>query len=277
MSLKMMYDEVADGYATESNRFGSISKSHECAIQQISKIYLDKNSSLKMLDLGVGDGAFLQKLHLLFPNTSFTGMDISAGMLKLAKTSLPQMTTIEASASVANQVLPHASQSLVLAHFINAYIPIDTLLSQVHSLLESEGYFSFITTTYDAFPNGHKKLKEYIAKNSLFSKILRYFYRNGVKNTTVAKNQKELIQKLKKHQFEIVDHQRLNISLSFNNIDELRSFAVEGGWFLNALDKTFIPQKFAIKMARPIINHNLAFPYEDIHCIDVVLARKCPS
>jgi len=274
MSLKMMYDEVADEYATKSNRFGSISKSHECAIQQISEVSSNRKSSQKILDLGVGDGAFLQKLSPLFPEATFTGMDISAGMLKLAKLSLPEMTTIEASASLANQFVPHASQNLILAHFINAYIPIDTLLSQVNSLLQSEGFFSFITTTYDAFPNGQKKLKKYIARNSLFGKIIGYFYRNGVKNTTVSKNQKELIKKLKKHQFEIINHQRLGIPLSFNNIDELKSFAIDGGWFLNALDKTIIPQKFATKITRAIINNNLTFPYEDVQFIDVVLAKK---
>ena len=61
------------------------------------------------------------------PLAEFTGIDVSKDMLKRAHESLP-LTTIETSATEASHYLPHHNQDLVLAHFINAYIPINTML-----------------------------------------------------------------------------------------------------------------------------------------------------
>lgn len=86
MSLKAMYNNAASSYQT-ANRFGSISVSHECAIRQILKAQLGHKPHYKILDFGVGDGAFLQQLQGYLPDSSFTGIDISSEMLKHAKNS----------------------------------------------------------------------------------------------------------------------------------------------------------------------------------------------
>ena len=113
----------------------------------------------KILDLGVGDGAFLQKLHHLMPNADFTGIDVSSEMLKRASEALP-LKTIEASAAEAGRFLPPHSQDLVLAHFINAYIPINVLFDEAKLLTRANGHFSMITTTYDSFPVAQQQLAE---------------------------------------------------------------------------------------------------------------------
>src|SRR5437879_5285976 len=99
MSLTAMYNNIASHYAM-ANRFGSISISHECAINQIIKAHLGDIPHYKVLDLGVGDGAFLQKLREFIPESTFTGIDVSSEMLKYAKATLP-LTTIETSATEA--------------------------------------------------------------------------------------------------------------------------------------------------------------------------------
>lgn len=63
MSLKAMYNEIAENYAT-ANRFGAISKSHQVAIEQMQKFYLGMKPHYKVLDLGVGDGAFLKNYNM---------------------------------------------------------------------------------------------------------------------------------------------------------------------------------------------------------------------
>ena len=272
MSLTAMYNNIADHYAT-ANRFGSISVSHECAINQIIKAHLGFKPHYKVLDLGVGDGAFLHKLQSHIPDSSFTGIDISAEMLKHAKASLP-LTAIETSATEASHFLPHHSQDLVLAHFINAYIPIEKLFNQAKLLTKANGHFSIITTTYDSFPNAQRQLAEFVSQESVLSRIVGHYYKAIVKNTTVAAGEDELMNAFTQHQFEVIDHQRLSIPITLNNINELALFGIEGTWFLNSLSIRMLPRNFLIQRLKRLFSKIFTFPYKDTHVIDVVLARK---
>lgn len=272
MSLTAMYNNIASHYAT-ANRFGSISVSHECAIHQIINAHLGDKPHYKVLDFGVGDGTFLHKLHAHLPQSILTGIDVSAEMLKHARAAVP-LTTIEASATEASQFLPHHSQDLVLAHFINAYIPIDKLFNQAKLLTRANGYFSLITTTYDSFPNAQRQLAEFVSQESVLSRIVGHYYKAIVKNTTVAAGEDELMNAFTQNQFEIVDHQRLSIPITLNNIDELALFGIEGTWFLNSLSIRMLPKNFLLQRLKRLFSKIFEFPYKDTHVIDVVLAKK---
>lgn len=272
MSLKAMYNEIADRYET-ADKFGSISDSHRVAIAQINQEHLGIRPGYKVLDFGVGDGAFLKKLHQQMPSAVFTGIDISPEMLARARKALP-LTTIEASAAQAGQFLPHHSQDLVLAHFINAYIPVTTLFNEAALLTRANGHFSIITTTYESFPVAQEHLAKFIAKDKLISKMVGHFYKTMVKNTTVASGYDELMCAFKKHKFEVVQHQRLRIPITLNNIDELAEFGIEGTWFLNSLSLRMLPKSFLIKRLKRLFGKIFTFPYHDTHVIDVVLAKK---
>lgn len=272
MTLKAMYNNIAERYDT-ANQFGSISESHQCAILQMQRAHLGTKPHSKVLDLGVGDGAFLKKLREQMPLAEFTGIDVSQEMLKRAAAALP-LTTIEASATEASQYLPHHSQDLVLAHFINAYIPINTLFNEAHTLTRANGHFSIITTTYESFPLAQKHLADFIAEDTLLSSIVGHYYKAIVKNTTVAAGKEELLNAFKEHQFEVLEHQRLHIPIVLNNIDELALFGIEGTWFLNTLSIRMLPKNFLIQRLKRLFSKIFTFPYEDVHIIDVVLAKK---
>ncbi len=272
MSLKAMYNNIADHY-TVANRFGSISESRDCAIAQIQKAHLGQNSDYKVLDLGVGNGTFLQKLRQDLPLAEFTGIDISKDMLRRAREALP-LTTIEASATEASRYLPHYSQDLVLAHFINAYIPINTLFNEATLLTRPRGHFSIITTTYDSFPVAQQLLAQFISQETLLSSIVGHYYKAIVKNTTVAASEEELLQAFADQEFHVVEHQRLHIPITLNNIDELALFGIEGTWFLNTLSIRMLPKNFLIQRLKRLFSKIFTFPYQDTHIIDVVLARK---
>jgi len=272
MSLKAMYDQIADNYAT-ANRFGAISESHFVAIEQIKKLHLERRPHFKILDLGVGDGAFLKKLHEAMPCAELTGIDVSSEMLKLAREQL-KVNTIETSAADASKFLPPHSQDLVLAHFINAYIPINVLFNEARMLTRANGYFSMITTTYDSFPVAQQQLAEFIAQDSILSSVVGHYYKSIVKNTTVAANQEELMLAFKQHQFDVVAHQRIEIPITLNNIDELALFGIEGTWFLNSLSIRMLPKYFLIERLKRLFSRIFTFPYHDTHIIDVLLAKK---
>lgn len=268
-----MYDKIANNYNT-ADLFGSISESHRTAISQInaSHIGVDK-PHYKVLDLGVGQGTFLNKLQKHLPQAEFTGIDVSSNMLKHAKQNL-SLTTIEASATEADKFLPLHSQDLVLAHFINAYIPIDVLFHQAKMLSRATGHFSIITTTYDSFPIAQKQLAHFIAEDSLVSSVVGHFYKTIVKNTTVAANLEELLSAFEKHQFKPLIHERIVIPITLNNIDELTQFGIEGTWFLNTLSIRMLPKPFLIERLKRVFSKIFTFPYHDTHVIDVILAKK---
>ncbi len=191
MAVKAMYNTLAAHYAS-ADYFGSISESHRCAIEQIHRAPIHEHAHVNILDFGVGDGSFLSQIYKKMPRYQFTGIDISEEMLKRARQALP-LVTIEASASEASQFIPPASQDLVLAHFINAYIPIHILFNQAQRLTRPQGLFSLITTTYESFPVAQKQLADFVASDSLLSGIVGHYYKSVVKNTTVASGQEELL------------------------------------------------------------------------------------
>ena len=272
MAVKSMYNHVANKYSL-ADSFGAISESHKCALKQISNTGLNSKSNLKVLDLGIGDGAFLKKLQANADSITCTGIDVSKEMLKKARLSLP-VNTIEASAADASKYLPLHSQDLVVAHFINAYVPMQNLFEQAHLLTNANGYFSMITSTYESFPISQQYLANFIAKDSLLSSFVGHYYKSVVKNTTVATGEQELLSSLKKHNFQITDHQRLHIPITFHNLEELSLFGIDGAWFLNALTVSMLPKKFLLQRIKRVFNKIFTFPYQDTHVIDVLLVKK---
>jgi SAM-dependent methyltransferase len=272
MSLKAMYNKIAENYAN-ANRFGSISESHAIAISQMKECCLGLQPHYKVLDLGVGDGAFLQKLYHWIPEAEFTGIDVSSEMLKRATKALP-LQTIEGSAAQASRFLPPHSQDLILAHFINAYIPIHILFNEAKLLTRANGHFSMITTTYESFPVAQQELAEFITQDSLLSNLVGHYYKSIIKNTTVATNLDELFHAFKLCQFEVVTHERLQIPIVLNNIDELIQFGIEGTWFLNSLSIRMLPKYFLLQRLKRLFSKIFTFPYHDTHIIDIVLAKK---
>ncbi|HAU2114146.1 TPA: methyltransferase, partial [Legionella pneumophila] len=138
----------------------------------------------------------------------------------------------------------------------------------------ANGHFSLITTTYDSFPVAQQQLANFIAQDTILSRVVGHYYKSIVKNTTVAANLDELLLAFKQHQFNILDHQRIEIPITLNNIDELALFGIEGTWFLNTLSIRMLPKYFLIQRLKRLFSKIFTFPYHDTHIIDVVLARK---
>lgn len=272
MSLKAMYNKIAQNYDT-ADQFGAISLSHDAAISQIIRNNIGIKGHYKVLDLGVGNGLFLSKLKNYMPHAEFTGIDISPKMLLRASEKI-RLTTIETSATEASHYLPAHSQDLILAHFINAYIPIHELFSQANLLSKSTGYYSLITTTYESFPNAQQKLAEFISSNSLLASVVGHYYKAMVKNTTVANSLKDLLDAFEKHHFEVIEHKRIQIPIHFNHFENMANFGIEGTWFLNNLSVKMLPKTFLLNRLKRLFRRIFTFPFHDTHVIDIILAKK---
>ncbi|MBA4697335.1 MAG: class I SAM-dependent methyltransferase [Legionella sp.] len=272
MSLKAVYNEIASHYVT-ADQFGAISQSHAAAIAQIKRSPIITAPKSKVLDLGVGNGAFLKRLATVLPTANFTGIDISPKMLKYARENL-LVKTIEASATEASHYLPHHSQDLVLAHFINAYIPIHTLFAEADLLARANGYFSFITTTYESFPNAQQHLANFISQGGLLSSVVGHYYKSMTKNTMVASGLDELLKVFSQHRFKIIQHERLYVPILIEDTEALVRFGIDGTWFLNSLSIKMLPKHFLLSRFKRLFRHIIPFPYHDMHIIDVILAKK---
>lgn len=268
-----MYNQIASQY-TVADRFGSITQSHAAAIQQIAAAKLGSFLHYKVLDLGVGDAGFIKKVAEHFDDAVYTGIDLSSEMLAQAKQHMPELICIEGKIEEVDHLLPFHSQDLVLAHFINAYIPVDVLFERAAQMLRSNGYFSLITTTYDSFPVAQQYLAEFIAHQSLLGGVVGHYYKSLVKQTTVAVNLQALLGAFEAHQFEVMTHQRLTLPIALKDAQELENFGIAGTWWLNVLNVHLLPQKLMLKSLRHVWEKIFTFPYEDTHVIDVVLAKK---
>lgn len=274
-STASKYDSIAAHYNI-ANRFGTLEKSHASALAQIQKEHLaEHRTHFKVLDFGVGDGAFLNKIKQLIPQAELTGIDVSKEMLKKAKEKV-EFHDIHGDSSKADKYLPLHTQDLVIAHFINAYIPMNILLQQAKWMTKANGYFSYITSTYESFPFSQTKLAEFIAQDTFLSSIIGHYYKKITENTPVASGLEEIMQKMHQFDFQICHHQRININIHFNNIDEAIEFGIKGSWFLNTLSAgpAPLPKQFIIEKFKNIFNKIFTFPYEDKQIIDVILAKK---
>lgn len=272
-STAIHYDIIAKSY-NMADRFGSISKSHDVAMQQILKHKIDEDKeTFRILDLGVGDGAFLQRLYKHYPNAELYGFDVSKEMLKIAQEHL-NFHAIHASAANADRCLPLHLQDLVLAHFINAYVPMDKLFQQAQWMTKASGYFSFITSTYESFPQTQAQLANYVAHDTLMGNIVGHYYKSVVAKTPVASGIEEIQQKMRHFGFQIIEHERLIIPIQFQNIDEMAEFGIDGSWFLNTITHTPIPKQFLVERLKRFFNKIFTFPYQDDHIIDILLVKK---
>lgn len=272
MPLQARCHRIANQYAI-ADRFGSISKSHEIAIEQIKNFKLGHKKGYNVLDFGVGNGTFLQHLAQYMPHANFTGIDISKEMLTHAREAL-DLTTIEGSAVEASRFLPRNSQDLALAHFVNAYIPLNTLFNEANILTRANGYFSLITTTYESFPAAQEALAQFIAQGTLISSVVGHYYKAMVKSSTVAGNLQQLNKAFHHNNFSVVDHQRIHIPITLNNIEDLALFGIDGTWFLNSISMRMLPKNFLLERLKRLFGKIFTFPYQDTHIIDVFLARK---
>ena len=72
------------------------------------------------------------------------------------------------------------------------------------------------------------------------------------RKATITKE--ELFQAFPAHNFEIMSHQRLEIPITLNTIDDLALFGIEGTWFLNSVAIQMLPKNFLINRMKRLFS-----------------------
>lgn len=268
------YDNISKHYYNTADQFGVLSQSCHTAAQQVLQCdLLTHPHHLRILDLGVGDGAFLKLMKQYLPSSELTGIDVSKEMLKLAQEQVP-FHSIHCSAADADKHLPIHSQDLIIAHFISAYVPVRTLFYQAKTMSKASGYFSFVTSTYDSFPESQTQIANFVAQDTLIGNLVGHYYKSILSRTPVASGLDEIHQLIEENGFELVKHQRIEVPIFFPDIEKLTEYAIHGGWFFNLLPETTFAKDFILERIKRFVSRILQFPHHDTQIVDVLLLKK---
>ncbi len=266
-----LYNSIADNYS-KVDYFHIISSAIDTAIKQIQDAHLLEQQHLRIIDLGAGDGKFLEALRALSPQAQLIALDASADMLKLASRKI-DITPIVGNIEKANYFFSSHQFNLVIASFVCSYVGLPKLLEQGNYLLDTRGYFAILTTTKKAFANAQAQA---IALKKSFNPLKQLFYfwtKKTLAKTKVPDDREEIFKLAKDQGYEICQVQQLITAINFKNPDEVLEFAQRGGWALSLLDYRAIPTTILSKLGRWLAQ-TLNYPFHDQIVVEIVLLKK---
>ena len=272
-AMANIYNHVSEIYEN-ADPFSIKDSSHNLARSQIRSFFTDSSCSPKQLiDLGVGAGEFLEKIHTLYPETCFAGIDISAEMLSKTAKKINLRTAVTSAQNV-DLHFNKKEFDVVVAHSILAYIDLNTLLDKVAGLLTDDGVCSFITTTHHSYP----VFQSFFARaNKSWNPVRRvpgFFYNLAMGKTKVPASKNQMNELFSRKGFEVVARQQIEIDVHFGSAEELMHFGWVGGWFVNAVDFNYLPLKVSMPLITYFLKFIMPFPRSDQHICEVVLIRR---
>src|SRR5262249_18365247 len=133
--IQRHYDEVIASHYDRDPQ-SVIGDSLDRAIAQILKVQRggDDGAPLKILDVGMGTGRFLEKLNARTgrPIQPF-GLDLSEKMVDVARLRLPELTAVVDDAANLDDHFQSDSFDLVSTHFVTGFVPLGTLAPKVRN------------------------------------------------------------------------------------------------------------------------------------------------
>jgi len=265
--IQRHYDEViAPHYDLDPQSV--IGDSLDRAIAQIqeSQLIEPSHGRLKVFDIGMGTGRFLEKLTQAGLSIEPFGLDLSQKMIDVARRRITGLVTALDDAANMDAHFQSESFDLISTHFMTGFVPMSLLAPKIWSKLAEGGYWSFAGGTKAGFPELQKKAN---------AKSLRWLFGgNSINVDTQVTNpadRSEVIQTLESNGFVIQECDTFTPELHFADFDEFLEFGYWGGWltpFIEAL---------GLQHARPLVRlflNKFVFPAEDHHNIEIVLAQK---
>jgi SAM-dependent methyltransferase len=260
--IQRQYDEViASRYDFDPQSV--IGDSLDRAVSQICK---QDREPLRVLDLGVGTGRFLEKLRSVPLAIEPFGLDISQKMIDIAQERIPDMTPAVDDAANLDQHFGAQAFDLIGTHFITGFVPLQVLAPKIHSRLDHGGLWSFVGGTRGGFPALQKKTCS-----------VPYRWVFGIKSFDVGDyvhcpcDQDEVARTLKEHHFEVCSCETFEPRVHFDNFSQFMDFAYFGGWLTPFLESMGLHK--ASPMTKAFMN-SLFFPIKDHHSVVIALARK---
>lgn len=261
-----IHEYVSRGYDSGSD----IIRTKNYAALELVARHLPRRAAgpLRVIDLGVGDGAFLRLLNALGGEFHYTGVDIAQSMLDLAGDAMP-LTAIRSRVDDVDRHTQPRSYDLVVAHFILAYVGLDTVLAQARRLLAPGGMLSLVTSTNESAAALLAQVRRLQASRHPGKLALSWAVRRGLSRTHTPDSLGHIRQRLAAHRLHLIDHRRLEAHIQIDDPDEAFRWAVDHGWCVNALDYPLpMPLLTAIARAGLRLFH---YPYHSTHVVEVMM------
>jgi SAM-dependent methyltransferase len=267
-AIQRQYDEIiASHYDFDPKSI--IGDALDRAVAQIERqeAATRKRPLLRVLDLGVGTGRFLEKLRSYAgKRVEPFGVDISQKMIDIACLRIPDLVSAVDDASNLEAQFPGVAFDLLGTHFITGFVPIGVLAPKIARRLDRGGLWSFVGGTRAGFPALQRKA------NSWFLRRLFGIQRLDVGEVVCnPADEAEVVAALEHNGFAVRACETFRPRVAFRNLKEFLEFGYYGGWLTPFIESLRLHQ--APPSLRLVLNR-FVFPVEDCHSIVIALAEK---
>lgn len=260
------HDAVAAGYNSGS---GIIAEKNRAVAAHLGERLRQRAGPVAVADLGVGDGGMLAQLATLGLPMTMTGLDVSSAMLQRAAARLP-LTTVQAPAQRAAEVLPSGAFDLVLAHFIMAYVDRRTLLEQARTLLAPGGVLSLVTTTEEGggpFFDGLDRF--FLRSRNPVKRLIGWVCQRAIAQSHVPKSFGSLEADVQAAGLVVLRRETMLQHVTFEDPAAAYRFGIEEGWAANFLTLPGVPVRAAQAVAR-WGTRQAVYPFSFTHVIEML-------
>jgi SAM-dependent methyltransferase len=271
LTIQRQYDEVIAPHYDQDPQ-SLIGDSLDRAVAQLRKqhVLASDAAPLRVLDLGVGTGRFLQELRDRSQRPVLpSGLDLSHKMIDIARARIPDLVAVIENAANFDAHFPDESFDLISTHFITGFVPMAVLAPKIRGRLAPGGYWSFIGGTKAGFPELQRQAN---------TKALRWLL--GGKSLAVddlvcnPTDGQDVIRTLEGNGFTVRQCESFMPQLHFADLNAFLEFGYWGGWLTPFVEDLGLHQ--ANHVVRLLLNL-LIFPARDHHAIEIVLAQKMGS
>ncbi len=260
----------------------TISKSYDCSLnqeifsvtrssclEQIKEIY-DKYQPIKTLDLGVGDGQYIEKLSKYYTNIEAHGIDSSSEMLKKALYK-ESFNGVKGKIEESGKYFKHRYFDLINAHFICCYVGLDEIFKLSDNLLNKDGVISLCTSTHDSWSKIQAHMKNHQGSNNTIRKLL-FKYTNYISynNNQSPRSHEEIVSNAESHDYSMIMCKKCTIRQTLHSVDEALAFFIKGSWGAHSYRLPYWMLQLLTKHAFS----DIEFPFTDNHKISICTFKK---
>ncbi len=266
--IQRQYDEViAKHYDVDPQ--GVIQRSISASLDQLEQLDLLQAAlpPLRVLDLGVGTGLFLERLMQSTERDVVpSGLDISRQMVEIARERIPEIHAAVDDAANFESHFVGQTFDMICTHFVTGFVPMQTLAPKIWDHLEPGGYWSFVGGTSRGYPALQK-----IARSRVLQALFNRGGASAEENLLTPEDEEEVNRRFEDARFESEISETFEPELRFEDFDGFMEFAYHGGWLTPFVEELGLQS--ARWLTRRFLN-SAVFPIKDHHSIVIAVARK---
>jgi SAM-dependent methyltransferase len=221
---------------------------------------------MRVLDVGMGTGMFLQKLRNISPRQMEpAGLDISSQMAAIAKQKLPDLNVAIDDGANLHRHFDGEQFDLIATHFVTGFVEIHKLADNILQKLVPGGYWSFVGGTTRGYPELQRRSQH---------PLLRFLYGGhgpSLEGMICPQDQEQIASVLRQAGFLITQIETFRPELKFPDFDAFIEYGYHGGWLTPFIEEIGLHR--ARKWQRALLNR-IVFPVTDHHSIVLAVARR---